>query len=272
MAELRDYRERQRRFVGIGAYTIGRVTLARDDGADRIVQTSVTANLFPLLQVAPAQGRGFTSDEERAGFDRSIVISDRFWRETFDGAPAVLSRTLRLNGVEHTIVGVMPPGFSCGDPGTSVWKPFDLASRGPGDRENHMLSAIARMAPGTSLAEARADLQRVARLLQADLPQAYPAEARWNLALTPLRESQFGHLRTPLGALMAAAAAVLLIAGVNVAIMFLLRAAVRRRDMTIRVALALRVPTSSGNRSRRARWFPSSAWRRAGRLPSSGCN
>lgn len=237
LAELRDYQARQRSLADLAAYNLGRVTLALPDGAERVVRVRVTANLFSLLGVAPALGRGFEVAEENAGRDRVVVISHDFWRSHFNNASDVLQRTVRLNGLEHTIVGVMPAGFSFGDPGVAVWQPLDLASRGPADRSDHYLSTVARLAPGFSLTRAESDLARVARQLRADAPAAYPAEPQWSLDVVSLRESHFGRLRTPLGALVAAAAAVLLLACVNVSIMFLLRAAVRRREIMIRLSL-----------------------------------
>jgi putative ABC transport system permease protein len=238
-AELRDYRAQQHSLAGLGAYSVGRATLSLDDGAERVVQIRVTANLFPLLGVQPAQGRTFLESEERTGNDRVVIISEEFRQRHFAGKGEVLGRSVRLNGEAHTIVGLMPPGFSFspGEAGTGIWKPLDLSPRGPADRADRSLSTIARLAPGFSLSSANADLNRVARQLQADDPAAYPAGNEWSLQAGSLRQSQFGHLLAPLGALMSAAAAVLLIACVNVSIMFLLRAAVRRRDLMIRLAI-----------------------------------
>lgn len=237
-AELRDYRAHQRSLVGLGAYSLGRVTLGLADGAERVVQTRITANLFPLLGVQPAQGRHFREDEETEGHDRVIIISDEFRQRHLAGAGEVLGRTLRLNGVEHTIVGIMPAGFSFSldEAGTGIWKPLDLTPRGS-DRDARYLSAIGRRAGGFSLRAVNDDLARVARQLQADQPGDYPPGDRWTLHADSLRHSQFGRMLAPLGALMSAAAAVLLIACVNVSIMFLLRAALRRRDMMIRLAI-----------------------------------
>jgi putative ABC transport system permease protein len=238
LAELRDYRARQRSLVGIGVYSIGRATLSLEDGAERVIQTRITANLFPLLGVQPAQGRNFVETEERAGNDRVVIISHEFRQSHFAGAPDVLGRQMRLNGIEHTIVGVMPAGFSFSpEPASSIWKPIDFTPRGAADRTDRGLSTVARLAPGFSIARASDDLERVARQLRADQPADYPADAEWSLGVTSLRESQFGRMLAPLGALMSAAAAVLLIACVNVSIMFLLRAAVRRREMMIRLAI-----------------------------------
>lgn len=236
-AELRDYRTRSRSFVGIGSHVVGRVTLDHANGAERIMRARVTTNLFPLLGVTPALGRGFDATEEQAGRDLVVVISHAFWQARFDGTPDVLGRTVRFNGTDHTVVGVMPAGFVFEDPSVALWQPLDLLPRGDADREAHYLPAIARLAPGVSLDQATADLHRMARDLRLELPNAYPAEPQWTLHAVPLRASHFGHLRAPLGTLMAAATAALLIACANVAIMFLLRAAVRRRELTIRLVL-----------------------------------
>ena len=237
VADLRDYRARQRSFAGIAAYDIGRVTLNSADGADRVIHTRVTANLFPLLGVSPALGRGFTQSEERAGQNDVIVVSHEFWQTHLGGATDVLGRTVRINSTPHTVVGVMPAGFSFADRATAIWQPVDFTPRGDADRTDRYLSTVARLAPGTSLARARDDLQRIAQQLRADLPAAYPADAQWSLDAVPLREAQFGGLFSRLATLMAAAAAVLLTACVNVSIMFLLRAAIRRQEMLIRVSL-----------------------------------
>ncbi len=239
VAELADYRARQHSFTGIGAYSVGRTTLGLADGAERVVETRITANLFPILGVQPAQGRVFLESEERDGNDRVVIISDEFRQRYFAGADVVLGRVVRLNGLDCAVVGVMPAGFafSPGEPGTGIWKPIDLSAHGAADRDDRSLSTVARLAPGFSLRRAMADLVRVARQLQMDRPADYPAGGQWTLQASSLRESQFGRMLAPLGALMAAATAVLLIACVNVSIMFLLRAAVRRREMMIRLAI-----------------------------------
>jgi predicted permease len=149
----------------------------------------------------------------------------------------VIGRTVRINRVEHTVIGVMPAGFSYPEADTAIWKPLDLTSHGAADRGDHSLFMLARLAPGISLSQAKTDLDRMARQLQTEMPQAYPADGRWSIGLAPLREMQFGHMRAPLGLLMTAAASVLIIACVNVTIMFLLRAASRRREIMIRLAL-----------------------------------
>lgn len=237
LAELFDYRERQRSLVGIGAFISGRATLTSDQGADRVRWTRITANLLPLLEVEPARGRGLTEADERAGEDSKVLVSHEFWQANLGGASDVLGRSIHLNGIGHTIIGVMPAGFAYPEPGVAFWKPLDLSRRGRADREDHSLQAIGRLAPGVSMARARGDLETVSRQLQADLPGAYPRDSRWHIGFESLRVSQYGHMSAPLGLLSIAAAAVLLIACVNVSVMFLLRSAARRREMRIRMAL-----------------------------------
>jgi predicted permease len=236
-AELFDFRERQRSLVGIGGAVRGRATLSQDQGAERVLVTRVTANLFPLLGSSPIVGRSFTTAEERGGSNHVAILNYDFWKSNFGGATKILGQTLRLNGIGYTVIGVMPPGFSYDEPGTSVWTPLDLSSHGDADRDDRSLFTVARLSPGVNLERARVDLDRVARQLESDQPKDYPASSHWSVVLRSMRESEFGSFKAPLGAMMAAAAAVLLIACVNVSIMFLLRAAKRRREILTRLAL-----------------------------------
>ncbi|MGV3518562.1 ABC transporter permease [Luteitalea sp.] len=241
-AEFRDYDDRQRAFAGMAASDLGRMTLtSTGEGhalAERVKVSRVTPNLFPLLGVQPARGRAFQSGDERA--DAMAIISDQLWRTHFGGVDDILSRSVRLNGAEYAIVGVMPAGFGYPEPDMGAWTPMDLRPRDASDRTDHYLAAIGRLAPGTGADVARLDLQRVARELQQEAPDAYPADSAWSLGAETLRESHYGHMRLPLGLLMAAAAAVLLIACVNVAVMALLRALARRREISIRLAVGAR--------------------------------
>jgi putative ABC transport system permease protein len=238
-AEVRDYRERQRAFEGIAASSLGRMTLTSAAGGDayaeRVKVSAVSADLFAILGVTPERGRGIRAGDERAG--AIAVVSHELWRSHFGAAEDILNRTVRLNGVEYAIVGVMPAGFAYPEAEMGAWTPLDLSSRGASDRTDHYLFGLARRAEGVSAAAARLDLQRVARDLQQNAAGAYPADQRWSIDFTSLRESQFGRMLLPLGLLMTAAASVLLIACVNVAIMSLLRALARRREMSIRVAI-----------------------------------
>ena len=127
-AEFHDYQERQRAFEGVAASDLGRMTLTspgtRNAFADRVKVSRVTPNLFPVLGVVPARGRGIrTGDEHRGSI---AVLSHELWQSQFGGAADVLDRTIRLNGMEHGIVGVMPAGFAYPEPDMGAWMPIDL--------------------------------------------------------------------------------------------------------------------------------------------------
>ena len=261
-AEFHDYQERQRAFEGVAASDLGRMTLTspgtRNAFADRVKVSRVTPNLFPVLGVVPARGRGIrTGDEHRGSIG---VLSHELWQSQFGGAADVLDRTIRLNGMEHEIVGVMPAGFAYPEPDMGAWMPIDLTPRGEPDRSDHYLAVVGRLAAGMSAGDARLDLQRVARELQHDAPGAYPTDARWTIGAESLRQTLFGRMLLPLGLLMAAASSFLLIACVNVAIMSLLRAVSRRREI-------LDTPC----RGRHAPRYRSAARNRSGRLVWAGC-
>jgi putative ABC transport system permease protein len=238
-AEFLDYQERQRAFEGIAASDLGRMTLTPTGGgeafAERVKVSRVTANLFPILGVAPARGRGIHAGDEHA--EPTAVVSDELWRSHFGGAEDILGRTVRLNGVEYAIVGVMPAGFAYPESEMGAWLPMSFRPRGDSDRSDHYLAVVGRLAPGISAGNARLDLQRVARELQQEAAGLYPTDPRWGIGAESLRQTHFGRMLMPLGLLMAAASFVLLIACVNVAIMSLLRAVSRRREISIRLAL-----------------------------------
>jgi putative ABC transport system permease protein len=237
-AELADIQARQRAFSAIGAAALGRMTLnAAGDGdgfAERVKVADVTPDLFTVLGVPAARGRTFTAADPGAG--RLAVISDTLWRARFAAAPDAVGRTVRLNGEPFTIVGVMPPGFAYPEPEMAAWLAIDLRPRDASDRGNRYLFTVARLADGVHLAQAREDLARVAADLQRTQPADYPATI-WTLGMESLRTRQFGHVQLPLTVLLAAAGSVLLIACVNVAIMALLRAVARRRELSIRLAV-----------------------------------
>jgi putative ABC transport system permease protein len=236
-AEMRDILARQRAFSSLGAAALGRMTLDAAGGgafAERIKVSDVTPEVFAALGIPAALGRTFTAADAGAG--RLAVIGDGLWRARFGASPDVVGRTVPLNGQAFTIIGVMPAGFAYPEPDMGAWLALDLRPRDDSDRDDRYLFTVGRLADGVSLRMARDDLGRVASELRRTMPAEYPSE-RWTLDAATLRDRQFGHLELPLTVLFAGAAAVLLVACVNVAIMALLRAVSRRRELSIRMAI-----------------------------------
>lgn len=197
-------------------------------------------NMLPLLGVQPALGRGFTADDDKPSANPTVLLSWGLWKRRFGGDPAIVNKTILLDAVPHTVIGVMPPSFSFSGPRFStaqLWTPIYQAKRPALMKmlDEHEFRAIGRLKPGVTEAQATADLTLITRRIHdqhLDLPfTAHAANAR------PFLDSIVGRMKTPLYALLAATCCVLLIACLNVANLLVARAAARRREQAIRAAL-----------------------------------
>ncbi len=233
-ANFYDIRAENRVLSGLAAFTGYSPTMTSADGAERLPGALVTHGFFEVLGTDPVLGRTFTEEEELPGNDAVVLLSYGLWQSRFGGAASVVGRTITLDGTPHVVIGVLPQGFEFPLVGPArVWSSLgiDLANAGRG---NVFLRTVGRLRPGVSLAEAEADLDRVARGLE----EAYPdANTGVGAHLTRLRDQLVGNLRPGLLALMGAVVLVLLIACVNLANLLLVRSAARRRDRAIRTAL-----------------------------------
>src|ERR1051326_5964576 len=225
-----EYRRHVARFDRVTGYQRQELTLSGVGDATRLPGAEADAGFFGVLGVQPALGRAFRAAEDQAGADRVAILSDRLWRTRFNGDPAILGKTITLDGITRTVVGVMPPGFAF-PAASQVWTPLALRLD-PGNA--FLVPVIGRLRADATPEQARSELEAIARAMPPD-PRAGGIQTVTRII--PLTDTPTGNVRTALLVLAGAVAFVLLIACANVATLLLIRAATRRHELAVRIAL-----------------------------------
>lgn len=233
--DFREWRSRARTLDGVAAYYRESFNLAGDSSEpERVDGARVSSMLFHLLGREAVIGRVFLPDEDMFGNHRVVLLSHGLWQQRFGGNPAVVGRRILLDSEPVSIVGVMPPDFRFPDADAMLWLPLAFAD---GDslntRGNYFLNAIGRLRSGVSVAEAEAELRRIA----ADVSREHPASMATAARVVPFREDVVADVRPLLYTLLGAVALVLLIACANVANLLLARRAAREKELAIRAGL-----------------------------------
>jgi putative ABC transport system permease protein len=232
-------RDGQRSFQSTALFTDREYNLTGSRSPARVSIELVEHTYFNLLGVAPQIGRTFTADETRApGSEPLAVLGYGFWVSRFAGDASVVGRTVGLNGVPHTIVGVMPRGFSGLSARAQVWTPITTIPASDLEEPfSHSYRTVARRAENVSIGEAQAEV----RLLGERIDQHFSdslTTARWGAVAIPLNDQRIDPLvRRSVLLLLAAVGSVLLIVCVNLANLTLVRALARQREVAIRLAL-----------------------------------
>lgn len=249
--EFIDIRDRNQVFEHIAFFDHRDFQLTGTDEPVRVYAARATASLFPLLGVQAAQGRTFLPEENLPGRTSVVLLSDAYWRGSMAADPAVIGKTIRLNGAPCTVIGVLPAGFTFDHPTLGIPEPVEIyvpfvmddyyTLRSGGHSNVRRVRVLARLRPGLDTRQADADLQGIASALVREHTPLYQTAqgepSGFSFWAQPLQEAVVGRYRPLLSLLLGAVALLLLIACGNAAQLLLARSLRRGREVAVRVAL-----------------------------------
>jgi predicted permease len=250
-AEFFELRERSKAFKSVGAYNVSAVNVGADETPRRVTSAIASASLFSTMGTPPLEGRTFREEETLPHAAAVVVLSRDLWETAFGGRP-VIGTQIQVDGVARTVIGIMPRGFDIHDEGVQIWLPLVLDPATKNQlRGGHFLTLVGRLNDGTSLAQARTDLESMlsrwnsldggdgrtsAECCGPGFVHA-PDAKEHRLRFDDLRSDIVGSIGRVLWVLQAAVAFVLLIACANLANLLLMRAEGRHKELALRAAL-----------------------------------
>jgi putative ABC transport system permease protein len=234
-ANFRDWRDGNRTLEGMSLVADGEFTLRMGSEPERLVGARVSSNFLSVLGASTALGRGFAANEEGPGAPAVAIISHSLWQRRFGGDRGVIGRSVEVNGLPTTIVGVLRPDFQFPPAATAeMLEPVNWSEQTWNRRGSHYLTAIGRLRPNATRATAQRDLQGIADRIGRDFPGM---QKGWGANVVAMHEAYVADSRPVLLVLMGAVAAVLLVGCANVANLTLARVTARQRAIAVRAAM-----------------------------------
>jgi predicted permease len=229
-------------FSDLAIYREETATVGESGATEREQITRASPEFFSTLGISPVIGRSFTEEEMSLRTDRVVILTDAWWRVHFNADPHVLGRRVRVDGIPHTIIGVLPPGFRFLSSEAPLYFPFTSRPEDRGPLERHSggnsKHIIARLRPGATVAQAQAQIDAQNNSVEADDPQAKMlAAAGFRSVVAPLQADHVASIRPALLWMQAGALLLLLIGAVNLANLLLIRASGRMKELALRQAL-----------------------------------
>jgi putative ABC transport system permease protein len=233
MANYLDWRNQNQSFEHLGLYRWWSTNLTGVEPPERIQGFLVTANFLEVTGVKPIMGRSFAPDEDQPGKSPVAILSHGLWQRRFGGDPNIISKTITLNGIARTVIGVMPQGYTF-PKGADVLAPLTITPELQRSRQNHSYLIVGRLKPNVTVQQAQADLDTIAARLEKEYSET---NTGWGIVVYPIVQDTVRQYSAALWILMGAVGLVLLIACANVANLMLARAASRQKEIALRAAL-----------------------------------